>query len=133
MSFVHNMLRLFVVILFSALGTSMAFAVPMNMSEITFAQTDTADFAQPVNVGFAARAPPLAAANAVLTGGVTFMQGSAFTLHCQETVAALFGFDANYTAPNSVVPDGWRPVIGVGAQVNTPRGFTTYRTPVLAP
>ena len=27
------------------------------------------------------------------------------------------------------VPDDWRPVRGVGAQVSTPRGFTSYRTP----
>ncbi len=27
------------------------------------------------------------------------------------------------------VPEGWRPVSGVGAQVNTPRGFTSYATP----
>ncbi|MGY4750173.1 hypothetical protein ACVNHC_09985 [Pannonibacter sp. Q-1] len=26
------------------------------------------------------------------------------------------------------VPDGWRPVSGVGAQINAPAGFKTYRT-----
>jgi len=35
----------------------------------------------------------------------------------------------SYRGPNNAVPDGWRPVSGVGAQVSTPRGFTTYRTP----
>lgn len=30
--------------------------------------------------------------------------------------------------PNNVIPDGWQPIGGVGAQMNTPRGFTTYRT-----
>ena len=30
---------------------------------------------------------------------------------------------------NRPVPDSWHPVSGAGAQVNTPRGFTSYRTP----
>ena len=32
-------------------------------------------------------------------------------------------------ATNRGVPDGWRPINATGAQVSTPRGFTSYRTP----
>lgn len=82
--------------LLSTLGASMALAlaVPVATSEISFFQAETTQFAQTDDVGFAARAPPLAAANV----GVTVMQGSAFALHGQETVAVLFGFSVDFFA-----------------------------------
>jgi hypothetical protein len=101
MSFLRHILRLFAVMLFSALGASMAFSMPMNTSEISFYQAENTRLSQYQNVGFAARAPPIAAANIAVTGGVTVMQGSAFALHGQETVAALLGFGTDHTATNN--------------------------------
>jgi hypothetical protein len=100
MGLVRHILHLFVIMLFSALGASMAFAVPVSTFEITFPQTETTHFAQGAGVGFAARAPPIAAVNVEVTGGVTVMRGSTFALHGQETVAALFGFEGDLDAPN---------------------------------
>ena len=62
---------------------------------------------QATDIGFAAREPPLAAEDVTVTGGVTVVQGSAFALHGQETVAALFGFDDDFIVPNSGVPTIW--------------------------
>ena len=87
--------------LFIAFGASMAFAVPTATVEITYFQTETTHFAQSADVSFAARAPPMAADNVVLKGGVTVMRGSAFALHGQETVAALFGFSGGLDATNT--------------------------------
>ncbi len=101
MSSVRNILRLFVVMLFSALGASMAVAAPMDTTEIPFYQTENTPFSQAADVGFTARAPPLAVAKFEVPGGVTPMQGSAFALHGQETVAALFGFVGDHKATNS--------------------------------
>jgi len=89
MGFLRHILRLFVAMLFSALVASMVFAVPLMASDITYLQAETTHFTPADDVGFAARAPPLAAANVAVTGGVTVMQGSAFALHGQETVVAL--------------------------------------------
>lgn len=79
----------------------MAFAAPMATSEITYFQTETTYFVQAADVGFAARAPPLAVSNIAGAGGVTVMHGGAFTLHGQETVAALFGFSVDSTVTNT--------------------------------
>jgi hypothetical protein len=104
MKLIYNILRLVVVMLVSALGTSMAFAVPMITSEISFYQTETTHFADGADVSFAARAPPIAGSNVATTGDVTVMHGSAFALHEQETVAALFSFGGDLLAPNSRPP-----------------------------
>ena len=68
------------------------------MNNLVSGLTETTQFAQTDDVGFAARAPPFAAANVGVTGGVTVMQGSAFALHGQETVAVLFGFSVDFFA-----------------------------------
>jgi hypothetical protein len=57
MSSVRNIISLFVVMLISALGASMAFAVPMVASEISFYQTENPHVIQGDDVVFAARAP----------------------------------------------------------------------------
>ena len=101
MSFLRHILRLFVAMLFSALGASMVFAVPLMTSDITYFQAETTLFAQADNVGFTARAPPTAMSNVAATGGTTVMQGSAFALDEQETVAVFFGFDADHFATNT--------------------------------
>lgn len=53
--------------LFTALGVSMAFAVPITTSEITFYQTENVLLTQADNVGFAPRASPMAEANVAIT------------------------------------------------------------------
>jgi hypothetical protein len=78
----------------------MVFAVPTTTSPISLSQSENTLLTQADDVGFAARAPPLAVTNVAITGGVTSMQGSAFAMHGQETVAALFGFDADLNATN---------------------------------
>lgn len=103
MTLLCQILRFGIVMLFSVLGPSMAFAVPMGTSEISFCQADNAFLSENDDVGFAARAPPLAACDVEVTGGVTVMQGGAFALHGQEAVAALFGFDADHIATNTGV------------------------------
>lgn len=105
MEFLRHILRLCVVMLLSTLGASMALAAPMATSEITYFQTETTHFAQGADVNFAARAPPLAVTNVALTGGGTVIRGGTYTLHGQETVAALFGFDADHNATNNGVPN----------------------------
>lgn len=73
------------------------------------------------------------AAIEVLPGGldagakVLIKRGDTYT----EATIGVYADGTRYleVAPNRTVPDGWRPVTGVGAQVSTPRGFTTYRTP----
>ena len=104
MKIICNILRLCVVLLFSISGVSMAFAVPLVTSDITYFQTETTDFVQIDDTGFAARAPPVAVANVAITGGVTSIQGSAFALHGQESVAALFGSDGIANATNNALP-----------------------------
>lgn len=99
----RHILRLLVVMLFSALGVSIAFAVPTTATETTFYHTENLLLTQAQYIGFTARAPPLAASNVAITGGVTVMQGSAFALHGQETAAALFGFDGDLNVPNRTV------------------------------
>ncbi len=101
MGLVQHISRMCVAILFTILGANAVFSVPFSASELTFFQSETTHITQEDDVGFAARAPPLAAANVEVTGGVTVMQGSAFALHGQETVAALFGFDVGLNAPNT--------------------------------
>lgn len=103
--FLGHILRFCVVMLLSAFGTNMAFAVPTSASNITYFQPETTHFAQGANVSFASRAPPIAVANIEITGGVTVMRGGVYALHWQETVAALFGFDADHIAPKSGVFD----------------------------
>ncbi|HIE30063.1 TPA: hypothetical protein EYP66_22590, partial [Candidatus Poribacteria bacterium] len=85
----------------------MAFAMPMMASEIIYSQTETTPIAEGDDVGFAARAPPLAVPNVAATGSVTVTQGSAFALHEQETVAALFGFGVDINAINRTLPSGY--------------------------
>jgi hypothetical protein len=102
-NFFRHIVHAFVVMLFSAFWATTAFAVPTSPSIITFSQTKTTHFAQGTDVNFAARAPPMAMPNVKVAGGVTVMQGSAFALHGQETVAALFNFDANLVAPNTAL------------------------------
>jgi len=87
--------------LLSVFGANMAFALPVAVSDITYFQTENMLLTQSQDVGFAARAPPLAAPNVTITGDVTVMQGSAFALHGQETTAALFGFGVDLNAPNT--------------------------------
>ncbi len=87
--------------LFSTLSTSIASAVPLASSEIRYFQTETMHVLQPDDVGFTARAPPIAVSNVAVTGGATVMQGSSFDLHGQEAVAALFGFGSRFYAPNT--------------------------------
>jgi hypothetical protein len=88
--------------LFTVFGVNTALAVQMATSEITYLQTETTHLAQGADASFAARAPPMAVDNVEVTGGVTVVQGSAFTLHGQETVASLFGFNADHIATNKV-------------------------------
>lgn len=101
MTLVRHILCFCTAMLLSVFGTNMAFAVPISASDITYFQTETVHIAQADDVGFAARAPPLATVNVGVTGGVIVMQGGAVALHRQETVAALFGFDDNFIVPNS--------------------------------
>jgi len=88
-------------LLLTALGAAMALSAPLTASTITYFQTETAYFVKADNVDSAARAPPLAEANVAITGGVAVRHGSAFTVHGQETVAALFGFGVDLNAPNT--------------------------------
>ena len=87
--------------LLSVLGASMAFAVPMVTSEISFFQTPNHHIVHTADVGLAARAPPLAVSNVAVTGGVTSMQVGAFAVRGQETVAALCGFGGDLNATNT--------------------------------
>lgn len=104
MNFLHHILRLLSVILFSVFGANTALAVTVTTSEVIYPQTKTTHFAQGDDVGFAARAPPMAVPNVAITGGVTVMQGGVVALHGQETVAVFFGFDGDLDAPNTAVP-----------------------------
>jgi hypothetical protein len=70
------------------------------------------------------------------SGGYQLFERVNYGITDDNSLTALGNFDYHAKiasecciAPNRTVPDGWRPVTGVGAQVNTPRGFTTYRTP----
>ena len=102
MSLLRHIVCLFIAMLISALGASMAFAIPLNTSEILFYQTENLHSHATASVNFEARAPPLDVSNVVVTGGVTVMQGSTFALRGQETVAVFFGFNADHNAPNRV-------------------------------
>jgi hypothetical protein len=102
---------------------SMAFALPMNTSEVSFFQAENTRLTQAHDVGFAARAPPMAGANVTATGGVTVMRGSVFALHRQETVAALFGFGVDLSATNRTVANA-----DDLAAIRTQRGLTDANT-----
>lgn len=97
----RSIIGLFVVMLFSALGASMAVAVPMNATEIPFFQAKSTLQTQPADVGFAARAPPVAVPNVAITGGVTAMHGGAFVTHGVETQWASLNFGADLYATNT--------------------------------
>ena len=103
MGIFFHALRFCLAILFSVLGAKMAFAVPLDASEIISPQTEITHFAQRDDVGFATRATPLAVPDVAVTGGSTAMHGSVCSLHGHETVAALFGFDEDYIATNKGV------------------------------
>lgn len=75
-------------------------AAPTGAGEITFYRTDTTHVAQVDDIGFTARAPPMAVSNVAATGGVSAMQGGAFVLHGHETVTVPFGFGRATIAPN---------------------------------
>lgn len=60
MGFVHPILRMMAVLLFSVLGSSIAFALPQTASDIAFSQTETSQFSQADHIGFTARARPIA-------------------------------------------------------------------------
>ena len=64
---------MFVTMMFSALGASMAFAIPVVSSDITYFQTEPTHILQADDTGFAARAPPLAVTNVAVTGGGAVM------------------------------------------------------------
>lgn len=100
MKWLTYLVRSLAFMLFTVFGANMAFAVPLVTSEIIYPQTKTTHFSQGDDVGFAARAPPMAVTNVTVTGGATVRRGSAFSLHGQETVAALFGFGADLNATN---------------------------------
>ena len=107
MNLLRHILRFCVVILISFFGVNTVFSVPMTASAISFSQTEKTLSTQAANVGFAARAPPSAVPNVAITGGVTVMQGGAFSLHGQKTGAALFGFNGDFDAPNRTVDGIW--------------------------
>ncbi len=105
MYFLRPILRFCLAMLIAMVGTGMAFAVTTTATELTYHQTENLPLLQTDDIDFAARAPPLAVFNIEVTGGVTVIQGSAFALHGQETVAALFGFGRDFIATNRTLPD----------------------------
>ncbi|KIC36103.1 hypothetical protein RA27_22450 [Ruegeria sp. ANG-R] len=94
------MLRLCVILLFAVIGAGMALALPTATSDVTYFPTETSNFTQADDLGFAARAPPMAAANVVIKGGVTVVQGGAFSFHRHETVVDSLGFGGDLNATN---------------------------------
>lgn len=100
MKWLAHLIRSLAFMLFAAFGANAALAMPLVASDITYFQGEPTHIGQTNDVGFAARAPPMAAVNLAATGGVTVMQGGAFALLEQEMVAALFGFSVNLNAPN---------------------------------
>lgn len=102
MTILRYILRLFVVMLFSTLGASMAFAIPTNTSENLLYQADNTLLSEANDVGFTARAPPLAVSNIEVTGSITVMHGSAFVTDGAETQWASLNFGADLVAPNNV-------------------------------
>jgi hypothetical protein len=101
----RHALCLCVAMLFLVFGINLAIAVPVSASGISFYQSEKIFLTTADDVGFAARAPPLTVSNVEVTGGANVIQGRAFALHGQETVAALLGFGADHNATNTGVDD----------------------------
>ncbi|EBA11190.1 deaminase [Roseobacter sp. CCS2] len=89
---IYNLIRTLRFLLVIAFGVGPVLAPPALALDVQYRQLNQYHTNQASDIGFAARAPPLAAANVATIGDVTVMQGGSFALYGQETVAALFGF-----------------------------------------
>lgn len=128
-SLARLLIRTFCVLLMAVFGTVASFAAPGDWMRISYPVVAQELSAQPADLTNSARAPPTAIANVMATGTAFAQTGNLRALDCVETHLASFGFGVGLDAPNTGIPDSWRPISGVGAQVNTPRGFTSYATP----
>ena len=100
MSMFHQLIRTFCFVLVAAFGAGSALAMTLAISDFQYTQRVQHQTEQAVDIGFAARASPLTAGNVAAAGDVSVMYGGAFALHGQETVAALFDFNADLHATN---------------------------------
>lgn len=102
MKFLQSIIGLIFALLLSAVGAPATPMAPTAAHQAVFFSYQEAVRVEHTDMYFATRAPLVSAANVAITGDVTVMQGSAFALYGQETVAALFGFSADHIAPNRV-------------------------------
>lgn len=119
MGFLRHIIGLIAALLVTAFSATATPVAPAASQQVDFPPYHQAALAEHADVHFTARAPPLAVSNVEVTGGVTVMQGSAFAVHGQETVAALFGFGDSSFAPNSVLTSSDFP--DVNARLSTQR------------
>ena len=82
---VRHIVQLLIFLLFATLGAVPVLAMPQPMVDTHYTSFKLQITEQSNYIAFTARAPPMAVPNVALTGGVTVMQGGAFTLHGQET------------------------------------------------
>lgn len=127
--FLLQVVSLFAALLFpvfSAMDMPMA---PFSPSQAEFVPHQEVVIAEHTIVHFAARAPPLTGPNVACTGAAVAEHGNGIVMHGHAIHVASLAFGVGLDAPNNgAIPDSWRPISGVGAQVNTPSGFTSYRT-----
>lgn len=107
MMFLPHLLRFLAVLLFSTLGTSIAFTMSQTATDLVFTQTQSAHFPQAEHIGFTARALPTTVPNVAITGDVTVIHDGAFVTHGAETRWASLNFGADFYAPNT----GLRPPV----------------------
>lgn len=131
MSFLRDIIGLGIALLVTALSAVAMPMAPTASNQAQFFPLQQVATVEHTEVNFAARAPLLAVSNVAVTGGITSMQGSAFALHGQETVAALFGFGGDLNAPNSVSS---RPLtagdLGINGQLDELTGTFTVQNGV---
>ena len=129
MVYLSQLIRYLLILFFMVFGTVASSTAPGDWTRISYPVAAHELSAQPVNLTNSARAPPTASANVMATGTAFARADNVRVLDGVKTSGADYALLHPSIAPNRAVPDGWRPVSGVGAQVSTPRGFTTYRTP----
>lgn len=108
MGFLRHIIGLLAALLLSALG---AVAMPMmptasHQAELLLHQE--AFVAEHTDVHFAARAPPLTAHHGAFTGAAVAERGIGFPIRGCEAHVASLSFSADFDAPNSTLPDGYR-------------------------
>jgi hypothetical protein len=104
MGFVRHIIGLIITLLITACSAVAMLMVTTASHQAEFFPHQQSVITEQTNVHFAARTPPLAAANVAFTGAAVAEQGNGIITHGHEIHVASLGFGADFIAPNR---GGW--------------------------